>query len=224
MTQNTLLKPIMALFAAKKSNVKTNSASAKDKIYFSRKHVIIFGTAVILFSMAFGIKLAEYLSYVRYDSVSIRFGSMYEYILKTNVSLLESLTEQDKPVRLPSLDNHAYFINFGQVMTHGDPSIDSKVENAMANLRLLQDNYEFFLNTVIPYEVAYTEFIPNQGISRRNPDPIITYNGSQISFSEYRQQREKMINTRKQQIIRLTIHYKQYMDQYMELVSLLRKS
>lgn len=205
-----------------KNSSDANNVSDIKELYFTRKQIIVFCAAIILFSAAFGIKLAEHLSYVRYDSVSIRFGTMYEYILRTNVSFLESLTLEDRPDKLPSLDNHNYFINFGQVMTHGDPDINNKVDNTVANLRILQNNYEYLAETIVPYHVAYAEFIPTQSISRRNPDPIITHNGVQMRFSDYRRQSEERIDTRKQQLIRLTILYKQYIDQYMELSAMLR--
>jgi hypothetical protein len=224
MVKNIFIQPIIGLMTKTKNSSNADKVSDKRELYFSRKQVIVFCAAIILFSAAFGIKLAEYLSYARYDSVSIRFGTMYEYILRTNVSFLESLTLEDRPDKLPSLDNHNYFINFGQVMTHGDPDINNRVDNAVANLRILQDNYEFLAETIVPYHVAYSEFIPNQSISRRNPDPIITHNGVQMKFSDYRRQHEEQINTRRQQLIRLTIMYKQYIDQYMKLSGLLRNS
>jgi len=224
MVKNILFKPIIGLMTRRKNLSGTGNESDDKELYFSRKQVIVFCAAIILFSAAFGIKLAEYLSYVRYDSVSIRFGTMYEYILRTNVSFLESLTLEDRPDKLPSLDNHNYFINFGQVMTHGDPDINNRVDNAMANLRVLQNNYEFLAESIVPYDVAYAEFIPNQSISRRNPDPVITHNGVQMRFSDFRRQRDELINTRKQQLIRLTILYKQYIDQYMELSTQLRRT
>ena len=204
------------------SQAQSQTENPPMEVPFTKKRLTMLAAAVIIISVSFGIQLAQYLAYLKHDSESARFGSMYEYILKTNISFIESLTIEDKPAKLPSLDNHIYFINFGQILRHDDPNLSRKLDDTLGRLRLIQDNYEFQLENLISYEAAHSIVEPEWGNFRVTPDPVVSYNGERIPFSEYKALKQQEIRSRQEQLTKILVLLKQYLNEYQQMSALLQ--
>ncbi|MGK0297423.1 MAG: hypothetical protein ACI9XC_001026 [Gammaproteobacteria bacterium] len=217
MVKNTPLRPLINdMPNGINSPIESTNKPVNNKSSSNRREWVISATFIIL-TATLGIQLSQNFSDKNHASISIRFNSMYQNILSTDIALLESVLENDQNVKIPSLENHALFINFGQILSSHNTQQGNETSNAKSNLLIIQNNYEFLAQNLIPYDIAYSLIELERVVFPRNNDPLIFYNNERILFSEYTKIKDDQITKRKEQLIGLTDLLHQYFKQYQEL-------